>query len=302
MIDSPWGALALRDAHIHFFSRQFFDLLEAQKGSPVDDAARVAGIELPPANPEEVAQRWVEELDRHGVERAVLMASLPGDEDSVAEAVRAFPARFRGQFMTNPTAEGAMQRAEMAFANGLRGICFFPAMHSYSMADPAVEHLVALAEQKQAVVFVHCGALSVGIRGKLGLTSRFDLRYSSPVDLHPVALRHPGVRFVIPHFGAGYLREALMVASLCPNVYLDTSSTNRWMRFEGLTLETVFRRALDVVGSGRLVFGSDSSFYPRGWVEPVYREQAQALHQIGVSDADARNIFQDNFTQLFDAR
>ena len=58
-----------------------------------------------------------------------------------------------------------------------------------------------------------------------------------PLDIQALAQRHPGARFVIPHFGAGYLREALMVASLCPNVFLDTSSTNRWMRFEGLTLD-----------------------------------------------------------------
>jgi len=29
-------------------------------------------------------------------------------------------------------------------------------------------------------VFVHCGALKVGIRQKLGLPSPFDMRYSNP--------------------------------------------------------------------------------------------------------------------------
>ena len=53
----------------------------------------------------------------------------------------------------------------------------------------------------------------------------------------------------MPHFGAGFFREALMLADLCPNVYLDTSSSNSWMRYEGLDLKTVFRRALDVAGA-----------------------------------------------------
>jgi uncharacterized protein len=54
---------------------------------------------------------------------------------------------------------------------------------------------------------------------------------------------------VIPHFGAGYFREALMVADLCPNVYLDTSSSNGWMRYqtEDLDLARVFRKALEVL-------------------------------------------------------
>ena len=58
-----------------------------------------------------------------------------------------------------------------------------------------------------------------------------------------------------------------MLCDLCPNVYLDTSSSNSWMRYEEahLDLRTVFRRALDVAGPQRLLFGTDSSFFPRGW-------------------------------------
>jgi len=73
---------------------------------------------------------------------------------------------------------------------------------------------------------MHCGVLTVGIRRKLVLGSPFDMRFSNPLDLHGLALRYPGVKFIVPHFGAGYLRETLMLADLCPNVYLDTSSSN----------------------------------------------------------------------------
>src|SRR6202021_737674 len=59
----------------------------------------------------------------------------------------------------------------------------------------------------RGVAFVHCGVLSVGVRKALGLPSPFDMKFSNPVDLHAVALRFPQLRFVVPHFGAGYLRE-----------------------------------------------------------------------------------------------
>jgi hypothetical protein len=86
-------------------------------------------------------------------------------------------------------------------------------MHRYSIADPRVEPILQAASTSTGtVVFVHCGVLTVGVRRKLGLASPFDMRYSNPIDLHPVALLHPNVQFVIPHFGAGYLREALMTA------------------------------------------------------------------------------------------
>jgi len=93
-----------------------------------------------------------------------------------------------------------------------------------------------------AVVYVHCGMLSVGFRKKLGLPSHFDMRFSNPIDLHAVALSFPHLPFVIPHFGAGYFREALMVADMCPNIYFDTSSSNQWMKSQ--------RRARNQAGRG----------------------------------------------------
>ena len=43
--------------------------------------------------------------------------------------------------------------------------------------------------------------LTVGVRRKLGLASPFDMRYSNPIDLHAIALLHPKLNFVVPHFG-----------------------------------------------------------------------------------------------------
>jgi predicted TIM-barrel fold metal-dependent hydrolase len=157
--------------------------------------------------------------------------------------------------------------------------------------EGAVEHRCA--------VFVHCGVLTVGVRRKLGLASPFDMRFSNPLDVHALALRFPDVPFIVPHFGAGYLREAVMLADLCPNVYLDTSSSNSWMRYEGIDLQTAFRRAIATVGAERLLFGTDSSFFPRGWNYDIFETQAKALVDLGISDIDARLIFGENLARIF---
>jgi predicted TIM-barrel fold metal-dependent hydrolase len=115
-------------------------------------------------------------------------------------------------------------------------------------------------------------------------------------------LHFPQIRFVVPHFGAGLLREALMLADLCSNVYLDTSSSNRWMLYEGLDLRSVFRRALDVLGTERLLFGTDSSFFPRGWQADVFGVQATALYELGLDQAQATQILRTNLEQLFSLR
>ncbi len=283
------------DAHVHFFSPGFFSALGATP-------EKLAGIGWDdPESTEALAARWVVDLDRHGVDTVALIASLPGDADSVVTAVALHPSRFVGFFMVDPTRDNAVADATRALDRGLRTICLFPAMHRVALHDERVARLFELAAARPGTaVFAHCGALSVGIRRKLRLPSPFDIRFGNPLDLHAVALKFPAVPIVIPHFGAGMLREALMVADLCPNVHLDTSSSNSWIRYTpGLTLEQVFRTALEVIGPDRLLFGTDSSFFPRGWNREVYVQQKAALDGLGVTDADQEKIFAGNFRRLF---
>ena len=292
---SPWGPLPVADAHVHFFSHHFFELLAAQKpGLTLDGMRASLDWQFPSANPAALAETWARDLDRHGVERAALIASLPGDHESVTTAVRAHPDRFLAFAMVNP------RNWQAATFLDVRVACLFPAMHGYSIQDEAVQPVLEWAQQGNRAVFVHCGALSVGVRQKLGLPSAFELRYSNPIDLHAVAARHPKVPFIVPHFGAGYFREALMLADLCPNVYLDTSSSNRWMRYQAshFDLRAAFRRALDVAGPARLLFGSDSSYFPRGWHFQIFEEQATALYELGLSHGDARAIFGENLLRI----
>jgi len=269
----------ITDAHCHFFSAGFFRALGRDVPNlPPGDAAETLPAKLgwdPPGDDAALADRWIAELDRHGVSRAMLIASVPGDEGSVGTAVARHPQRFVGAFMFSPLAPDADARLERAFTElGLKTVCLFPAMHHVRLDDPAVERVFAAAERHQRVVFVHCGVLSVGVRKKLGLPSRFDLRLGDPLAVAAVAVRHPQVPVVIPHFGAGFFREALMAADAAPNILLDTSSSNSWIKyFPGLTLADVFTRALECVGPDRLLFGTDSSFFPRGWQQGVAEVQ-----------------------------
>ena len=297
--------MTINDAHCHFFSAGFFEKLGRQMKDPPADAARGLPERLgweAPGSDEELADRWAAELDRHGVARAALIASLPGEEDSVAEALRRHPDRFAGFFFLDATSDGAADRAGRAFSElGFRAACLFPAMHRYPLDDPRVRHVFEMAaEHPGRAVFVHCGVLSVGVRKRLGLPSRFDIRYGDPLGLHTLAIDFPQVPIIIPHFGAGLFREALMVADLCPNIVLDTSSSNAWIKYHpGLTLAGIFRQALEVLGPDRLLFGTDSSFFPRGWQRPVYEAQAAALEELGVAPATRDKILAGNFDHFF---
>lgn len=288
----------LNDAHCHFFSTPFF--------APLGGDAAIAKLGWdPPGSAEALADRWVAELDRVRVSRAALIASVPGDAASVEAAVRRHPDRFVGFFMVDPTQpETETIAADAIDRGGLRTICLFPAMHRFSIQDERARRLFEVAAARPGTaVFVHCGVLSVGVRKKLGLASPFDIRFGNPIDLHAVALAYPAVPIIVPHFGAGLFREALMLADLCPNVLLDSSSSNSWIKYQpGLTLAAVLRQAVAVVGPDRILFGSDSSFFPRGWVMDVYEQQSSALDEVRVSAEVREKIFGGNFERVFPSR
>jgi hypothetical protein len=90
----------MNDAHCHFFSTPFFAALGRQlKGAdekaPHETALAKLGWDAP-GTAEALADRWVAELDRAGVGRAVIIASVPGDAGSVAAAVKRHPRRLVG--------------------------------------------------------------------------------------------------------------------------------------------------------------------------------------------------------------
>jgi predicted TIM-barrel fold metal-dependent hydrolase len=306
---SETGAAAapLHDAHCHFLSRRFFDVLGREKfgaeGSRAADRAIAAREWEPPGTADALAARWIAELDKARVARAALMASVPGDEESVAAAVARYPRRIVGLFVVNAAAADAEERARRGFAElGLGCICLFPAMHRYRLDDDRVARLFAVAAEHRGAVFVHCGFLSIEARANLGLRSGFDVRFGDPLALAVAAAPFPTVPVIVPHFGGGLFREALMAAEACPNIVFDTSSSNSWIRFvPGLTLTEVFRRALAVAGADRLLFGTDSSFFPRGWRRVIHGAQEAILHEIGAEPEVRAKIFSGNFERIFDA-
>jgi predicted TIM-barrel fold metal-dependent hydrolase len=300
--------MTINDAHCHFFSTSFFQALERQLGRAPSATAAKLTSELgwdDPGAVDMLADRWVAELDAAGVRRAALIASVPGDEASVAAAVARHKDRFVGFFMLDPGAPDAVERTRRALVeHALRGVCLFPAMSHVPLHD---ERTMLVVEEAARVagtaVFVHCGALSVGVRQKLGLPSRFDLRLGDPLGVARLATAFPRTPFIIPHFGAGFFREALMAADAAPNIYFDTSSSNGWIRYTpGLTLETVFRTMLTSVGAKRLLFGTDSSFFPRGWQRQIHAQQMAIVEALAVGAADASLVFGGNFDRLFPAR
>lgn len=296
--------LKIIDAHNHFFSYDWFQhfcnlalpLMPELTGP--ESLAKKLGWEPPPSVAEELGKRWVAELDRHGIARQVLFASKLNDAEQLAVAVHAFPQRLIGYVMIDPTQPAARDQAYYSInLLGMKGLLLFPALHHFHANDRRVFPIYEEAAAASVPLFIHFGELSIPIFKKLGLPDNIDLSFSNPLDLVEPAREFAEVNFIIPHFGCGRFEEALRVAGEFANVYFDTASSNSWIE-PPLTLQEVYKRAIEVLGAERILFGTDSSYFPRGWRSDIFQQQIQILETLQISAQHKQLIFGGNIARL----
>ncbi|NUP94690.1 MAG: amidohydrolase [Planctomycetaceae bacterium] len=297
--------MSVVDFHLHLFSRPYFEALAAFSplpGSVDERLARVvekAKLELPPPDLAAHVARWIAEFDRHGVEHVAAFASAPEATPALAEAAVLSKGRITPFALVNPKAEGVAARVRTLLeTKGFRGVLLFPALHHYELGAPECRELLGVLDEQRAIAYVHCGLLVVKLRDLLGIPRTMDPRFANPLNVIPAAHAFPNVRFVIPHFGAGFFRETLLAGAQCPNVFVDTSSTNSWIATQPteLTLRDVFERALGVFGPERILFGTDSNTFPAGWRADRLAEQRAIVDALAPSFSSA--IFGANARRL----
>lgn len=298
------------DFHSHFFSSVFFETLAklSVKDDPAGDprkkleaAAAKAGLALPGADVAAHWKRWEGELDRHGVDHLVSFASVPEEAPVLAQARQIAAGRMTPFALVNPKMEGAPAKVRALLGTqGFKGVLLFPAMHQFDLASPEALAVFEAVDEHRACAVVHCGLLQIKLRDLLGIPRTYDFTLADPLRLVPAADRFRGARFIIPHFGAGMLRETLMLGAACANVRVDTSSSNDWMKTEPspIALKDVFMRCLGVFGAKRILFGTDSSTFPRGWRHDLRALQRDALAACGATEAEQALIFDGNAREL----
>ncbi|MEN3039593.1 MAG: amidohydrolase family protein [Candidatus Kryptonium sp.] len=295
------------DAHVHFFSFNFFKTLikikgeETRLGDEFTALKERYGIEAPPVSPVQLARRWIEEMQKYGISKIVLLASIPEDTLSVSTAIVAFPDKFIGFFTLNPLSENVDLEIKRAVENmGMKGFILFPALYHIHVNDELLERVYIIAEEYRLVIFAHFGILKIPVREAIGLRDQIDISYANPTDLHRVAVRHPGINFIIPHFGAGYFQEVLMLGMQCKNIYVDTSSSNSWIKVlpYKIDLKTVFAKAIDVFGVDRVIFGTDSGIFPQGYRIDILNQQLEILNELGLSNSEIQKILSGNIKRL----
>jgi hypothetical protein len=120
------------------------------------------------------------------------------------------------------------------------------------------------------------------------------LYFSDPTYVDELAGRYPDVPIILTKMGRGidhYFEASLAVAMRNTNVYFDTVTTTA----------AHLRRAVDTIGAGRIMFGSDWSPTWRCVREPadLYTLRLKPIREAGLSEDDTEQILSKTAANLF---
>jgi len=191
------------------------------------------------------ARKLVAIMDRYGIDRACISsesALINGDEDGNRKVYREFvvpyPTRFTGMCVAIPR-RSALDEVKRCADWGFRGIKLHPWLHQCPVDSSYYHPVLQWANRQHRAVLVHTG----------GTLSVPDLRFAPLAMLGHVAETYPDLWLVVGHMGLDRWEEAPERLAKYPNVILDLTMS---MPHPGR-----ISRALDYVGSERIVFGTD---------------------------------------------
>jgi predicted TIM-barrel fold metal-dependent hydrolase len=212
------------------------------------------------------AELLIARMDEAGVDRAVVMAIVdaphlnPDALDVLAAEVRRFPDRLVGFARLHPWYEeralGLLDHAIRAL--GMRGLKLHPTSTLAHPADAWSVRLIRRAAEYGAPTLFHCG----------------DDPLTAPLAVAAAAAACPEATILAGHMGGYFHGEAMLeVAERQPNLVLETSA---------MPYPDLIRRAVERLGAGRVVFGSDGPL-----AHPKLELQKVRLAGLGADDEAA---------------
>jgi 6-methylsalicylate decarboxylase len=261
------------DVHHHILPPAFVD---AHRDEILYFARNPAVLDWSPA-------AALEQLDRHGIERAYTSLGVPGARDAdvaracneyAAELARAHPGRF-GVFASLPLPDlaAALSELEYAFEElGADGVALLSNYDGAHLGAPAFAPLWEALDDRAAVVHVHpivppaCRGASAFLPDPF-IEFPFDTTRTVASLLYGGVLeRHPRVSAIFSHGGGAVPMLAQRIVALAEMTGAVAEPLARlrgiWVDAVTTTARPAFGAALELLGSQKIVFGSDYPYVP----------------------------------------
>jgi hypothetical protein len=157
------------------------------------------------------------------LDKMVLMANDCSSKDKVVlvsnEEIKTLidsdPDKFYGFVSVDPFNKNCIEQLEFAFTDlKLNGLVLYPARAQFYPNDANLEKIYCLCEKYNKPIMFQSG---------LNWEPNALSKFSHPLYLEEVAIKHPKLRFCISGFAWPWVRETAMLLLKYPNIYADTS-------------------------------------------------------------------------------
>lgn len=156
--------------------------------------------------------------------------------------------RRPGSFIPFISLRPKQKNPEKLFLNylnqGARGIKIHPAIQRVRPNSNFVCSLSELAEKHRLPILFHCGYSP--------LTPKSMKKFTNMDDFRDIIKKYHGVTYILGHSGINEWEYAMKIAIENENVYLELSGQP----------PDVIKKFIKLLGSDRLLFGSDWPYYP----------------------------------------
>lgn len=277
--------MSIIDAHVHLYppevNRDPVAWALAQRESHWETLCTRRRKDGSPVQLFPSAEELLRDMDIAGVERSVLLGwywekpeSCVAQNRFYAKCVRAHPDRLSAFATVHPAAADARDEIRRVQGDGLIGLGeLSPHSQHVSLSDPAWRAILVLAGELGLPVNLHV----TDPRSK-----SYPGRVATPeADFIGLAREFPATTFILAHWGGGLAFNAESRA--LHNIYYDTAASP--LMYDS----AVWQRAVNGVGTERILFGSDNPLrlYPRteaGTGLASFVEEARAA--LSAEDAD----------------
>jgi predicted TIM-barrel fold metal-dependent hydrolase len=197
----------------------------------------------------------IDNMDQEGIDRSVVFGFpwrnvdyYKRHNDYIIESVQEYPDRLIGFCCFDPMSRSTSDEVERCLDAGLKGVGELAFYYIDFAADAidALNDIMAICLQRNTPILIHANE-PVGHQypGKqpMALNHLYDL-----------VIKHPLNKIVLAHWGGGLFFYKLMkmdVREAIANVWFDTAASPY------LYLPDIYRVAAEIIGSDRILFGSD---------------------------------------------
>jgi uncharacterized protein len=143
--------------------------------------------------------------------------------------------------------------------------------HAKPVRDTLLRRTLEVARRGDVPLHVHCG----------GGDPSVVLSHARPSNLFPLLHEHLRQPIVLIHSGWPWVEEGAYIASILPNVYLDTSLSTPWA---SLAIDSRLEILLGIASPAQVMYGSDESTEPEViWLSAqLARESLERVLRSGV--------------------